>query len=553
MSSKRSVVEHPLDTPAMQNMVTAIEESTRATEKGIVRFVEPAQGSPLRRATSKRHHIVFGRRGSGKTSLLRKAAATLTLDRRPIAFIDLETFKSHTYPDVLLSVLITTFDEFSRWLKEAGRAPANKTSFWKRLFGTSPNRPPLGKEATAALVLRLDKQVADLNELLHSSDEAQVKKSTTQKGESTVGAEASIGLKKGPIGATAKGGKSKTVAHSIERSEQYTAKKIDFLLRHILDYQKIFRDLGILSEGDAFLILDDLYHIQRRDQPDLIDYFHRIAKNNRLWLKVGTIRHRTEWYRHGNPPMGMKLGDDADDIDLDLTLEKYSLTKTFLFDVLGAFADECRVDLEQVLAEGSRDRLVLASGGVTRDFLTIFRRSVEIAKERPASHARGPKIGAEDVNRASGDHDQTKRDELRRDVTDEKNESQAIESALARIVTFCTDHAKSNCFLVKKEDHEEYIQLIAELVDMRLIHLVRSRTSVGHRKGEAYIAYMLDLSQYTGERVKRDLTMAEFWTSDGEDQMRHVKNIYDPDSERTSPVEVKAPDTGKTPVETDRH
>jgi ABC-type molybdenum transport system ATPase subunit/photorepair protein PhrA len=37
--------------------------------------------------------LVFGRRGSGKSSLLRKAAADLTVDRRPIAFIDLETFK----------------------------------------------------------------------------------------------------------------------------------------------------------------------------------------------------------------------------------------------------------------------------------------------------------------------------------------------------------------------------------------------------------------------------------------------------------------------------
>jgi predicted NACHT family NTPase len=96
---------HPLDAEGVQQRVTAIEESTRATEQGVARFVEPAQGT-LRRAISKRHHIIFGRRGSGKTSLLRKAAAELTVDRRPIAFVDLEPFKGHAYPDVLLSVLI---------------------------------------------------------------------------------------------------------------------------------------------------------------------------------------------------------------------------------------------------------------------------------------------------------------------------------------------------------------------------------------------------------------------------------------------------------------
>ena len=186
----------------------------------------------------------------------------------------------------------------------------------------------------------------------------------------TAGAGIEIRAKSGPVGVTAKGGASKKVAESKQLSEEYKAQKIDFLLRHILDYQRIFRDLGVLSGGDAFLILDDLCHLQRKDQPDLIDYFHRIAKNNKLWVKIGTIRHRTEWYVHGNPPTGMKLGDDADDIDLDLTLEKYSLTKEFLFEVLGAFAKESGVVLDDILSDGARDRLVLASGGVARDFLT---------------------------------------------------------------------------------------------------------------------------------------------------------------------------------------
>src|SRR6266542_819187 len=82
----------------------AVEEAARAANTAKPRFVEPAQGT-LDRAKSRRHHIVFGRRGSGKTSLLAKAASELTIDRRPIAFVDLEPFKGHMYPDVLLSVL----------------------------------------------------------------------------------------------------------------------------------------------------------------------------------------------------------------------------------------------------------------------------------------------------------------------------------------------------------------------------------------------------------------------------------------------------------------
>lgn len=519
-------------------MITLIEESTRATEIGVARFVEPAQGT-LARATAKRHHIVFGRRGSGKTSLLRKAAAELTIDRRPIAFIDLEPFKGHTYPDVLLSVLIKTFSAFSDWLLKAGRNPASKTSFWQRLFGTKPKRPPLDKGKTEALVAQLQDQVRQLEELLHAQDNAKVTK-TSQASEATdtasqASAQLSFEAKGLHVGAGGKRSGSRSAKSSTQITESARRSKIDFLHRHILDYHRIFETMAELSGGDSFLFLDDLYHIHRRDQPDLIDYFHRIAKNHRLWVKIGTIRHRTDWYRHGDPPIGMKLGDEADDIDLDLTLEKYRLTKDFLFRVLEAFADECEVTLSNLLADATWDRLVLASGGVARDFLTIFRRAVDITRERESTKARGPRIGGEDVNRASGEHDQTKRDELRRDTDEERAK---IEAGLADVVSFCTEKAMSNCFLVQRDEHGDYMTQIGELVDMRLIHLIRSRISVGHRAGKAYVAYMLDLSQYTGDRKKRELTMIPFWEADGEDQLRLAKYIYEPTSQRDDEAQV---------------
>jgi len=115
-----------------------------------------------------------------------------------------------------------------------------------------------------------------------------------------------------------------------EVEQKFNRSKTDFIHRHILDYQRLFTELADLSNGDAYLFLDDLYHIRRSDQARVLDYFHRLAKDHMLWLKVGTIRHRTNWYFPGNPPIGMKIADDADEIDLDLTLEKYSLAKSFL-------------------------------------------------------------------------------------------------------------------------------------------------------------------------------------------------------------------------------
>jgi hypothetical protein len=135
-------------------------------------------------------------------------------------------------------------------------------------------------------------------------------------------------------------------------------------------------------------------------QHKLLDYSHRNAKDNHLWLKIGTIRHRSSWYIHGDPPIGLKLGDDADEIDLDLTLEKYSLAKEFLTKILKSF-------VPKILNDGAIDRLVIASGGVARDFLAIFRKAVDVARERGHDH-RGSKIGSEDVNIAAGEHEPSK-------------------------------------------------------------------------------------------------------------------------------------------------
>jgi hypothetical protein len=117
-----------LSSPEVDQLLVLCEEVTRATPEAARRFIEPAPGV-LSRAKSKQHNIIFGRRGSGKSSLLRKVAADLTIDRRPISFVDMETFKGHSYPDVLISVLIKSLHEFRHWLTGAATAPATKTSF----------------------------------------------------------------------------------------------------------------------------------------------------------------------------------------------------------------------------------------------------------------------------------------------------------------------------------------------------------------------------------------------------------------------------------------
>lgn len=148
-----------------------VKEVMRATPEGANRFIESAPGV-LSRAKAQQHSLVFGRRGSGKSSLLRKTAPDLTVDRRPIAFVDLETFKGHTFPDVLISVLIKTLSEYEQWLNSAATNPASKTLFWNRFFGAKPIRPPFNKLKTKELRGELKNIIHDLETQLMASEKS---------------------------------------------------------------------------------------------------------------------------------------------------------------------------------------------------------------------------------------------------------------------------------------------------------------------------------------------------------------------------------------------
>jgi hypothetical protein len=225
----------------------------------------------------------------------------------------------------------------------------------------------------------------------------------------------------------------------------------------------------------------------------------------------------------------MKLGDDADEIDLDVTLEKYDLTKRFLLRILEGLSRSANVDLSSILAEGARDRLVLASGGVARDFLTIFRRSIDIARERLQGRGvlnRGTKIGAEDVNLAAGEYDKFKREDFERDT--QSTDRDELLGTLSTVSTFCLQKSNTNCLLLLKDAADDFAYNIHELVDLKFLHQVRSRVTVRDEPGQLYEAYMLDLSQYTGERKRRGLDMVEFWKADASDTLRRRSLVLNP-------------------------
>lgn len=155
---------------------------------------------------------------------------------------------------------------------------------------------------------------------------------------------------------------------------------------------------------------------------------------------------------------------------------------------------------------------------------SIFRRSVVVARERGGG-PRGEKVGVEDVNVAAGEYDATKREDFKRDTLDDTS---PLDGEFQRIRVFCLERNNTNCFLLDKEQQHVEVDLIHELVDLKLVHLVRSRVTVSGKRGRIYEAYMLDLSQYAGSRKRRELQIVEFWKPDSAEALRRLSLIYTP-------------------------
>src|SRR5438034_326087 len=267
-----------------------VEEAARSTDEGIKHFIEPAPGT-LRRATSRRHHIIFGRRGSGKSSLLRKAAADLTTARRPIAYVNLEAFKGNSYPDVLLSVLISAFQKFNAWLHTTALRAAERVPFWQRLqrlLKIHAPRAPSRDESVAEVSLCLQSQIDALENELQAADAAELSLTTGTLESVETLARAGGRIISPAVSASAEQKVSSAASRNERVQEQFRRSKIDFLRHHVMEYQRTLRAIAQLSSGDSYLLLDDLYHLRREDQPQVIDYFHRMAQDHDLWLKSGT-------------------------------------------------------------------------------------------------------------------------------------------------------------------------------------------------------------------------------------------------------------------------
>jgi hypothetical protein len=275
---------------------------------------------------------------------------------------------------------------------------------------------------------------------------------------------------------------------------------------------------SILREGllRVNIYIDDFYFFPIAAQPNLLDYAFGLLRDCDGWLKIASIERLTRTFEPSSKA-GLEIPHDASKIDLDRTLEDPAAAQGFLEHMLSNYTAAAGVGTPSSIAKRQAlGRLVLASGGVPRDYLNLFASSIVQARR---SRANAKEVGREDVAVAAGGAARGKKRDLEQDVSSD------IASSLLYALDRLSKKVKGDGFAYFRVDlidkPEKGYELLGQLADLRFVHLVQATLSDQHKGGVKYEVYILDLSEYSDVRVKRGLQVLEledgqwYWRQSG--------------------------------------
>lgn len=453
----------------IKKLVTCIEENLRASTWSGLTFVDSRHHRA--RLVSKQNHVVFGRRGAGKTSLL----SSIRIPGEFVhMYLNLEDYKDITFPNIVIRVLT----ELLSFLEST----AASTYSWYHLWRRTPRR----------LRQKLRQTCDELARSLHEPDQEMEEISEKEASQQEI----SASTKMHGMGAAGKGKRDR----SREVKKKVPKSKIDQLRVELTEYKRLLQEVSdCLGDKSIFLLLDDFYFIPKSTQPEFVDYFHRLTKGTALFLKIATIKHRSKLYRRQREQyIGVELGHDIFEIDMDYTLDNVEELQSFMKQLLtnAIQASSAAIQIDDLFAGDGFAQLCLASGGVPRDFLALF---VSLANRASVP---GQAIGKVQVTDAALSTTSSKLESMKKDSGDEDS---VLQDCLSRIKRYVYDEKRTNAFLIPRDDLDADAlgrQVIRELVDLRLIHLVDHNTSKAPTDGRRYEAYILDICLYDNSRPR---------------------------------------------------
>lgn len=433
--------------------------------------------------------IVYGRRGTGKTHLLKVLALSdrWKLRRTSIVYIDTRTLgSSEQFTDPTLQLGLRCFSLFQDISLEIARA------LRKEIFSDS------GEGDFASAVRWLD----EFERLLTEPIAKATKKSEARSRRAKMVSEDQLGFNLGIRNLDLKADLKSNKSAEGSISEEFDFSQSDKVV--FPELQGALREVLSALDLDLLVLIDEWQQIPRDLQPYLAEFIKRaFFPISNVVFKIAALEYRSSFgvplTGGGGGALGFELGADISanlDIDDYYVLDREPKRVAELFaDVLyrhlefdfGSYLfdqyEVCNGEgliREMFASEDAFRELVRAAEGVVRDLINIFSKSAANAR------ARGRKtIDRQAVTRAAQEwFESDKVKELPGDLV----------QLLLRIVSEVIGRRKARTFMLRRdlEKHES----IQRLFDARVLHVVRRGYADKDNPGARYNIYSIDYGAY---------------------------------------------------------
>jgi hypothetical protein len=434
------------------------------------------------------HHIIYGRRGTGKTHTLRRLERRVRANGGAAVYIDLRTIGSETatygdqtipLPSRATTLLVDVVNEIHEGIYEL---IIEDNRFRGNLDDLGPALDSLAEAATEVRI--------------KGSTETEVTGRHTQETGRKSELKASLGLSSASLSGSAsrtESDRSESTQRRLERGDE----RFHIVFGRLGSaFRKVAKALG---DHGFWLFLDEWLAVPSELQPFLADMLRRnLFSVPGMTVKIGSIERRSRFLESqpsGNY-IGIELGADTAaplDIDEYLTFSQgISHAKAFFAELLFRHAGRSTTIyngrtqfpsasdfVNMAFSDGAFTRLVEGSEGLPRDALQIAERCAALAVDK--------QITVSNVNNACTSYFLLSKEGLL---------SRRATGALAEIVERCLE-AESRLIALRRPNQSR-TEVIAELYDQRLIHKRGQGITLPDKPlGNRYDMFLVDLGCFT--------------------------------------------------------
>lgn len=478
----------------VSDLIRIIQENLRIQKSGAEKIQYIDSSGMLAAVGTRQNHVIFARRGCGKTLLLETSESILPKTTLAV-YINCEDYKNHSFPNVIIEILNSAL------LKIEEKIP-------RRWF--------IFRNTKAKKII--ENIISDLSKLRSSPDEQnQLVKETSQRN-AMIGAQVEIKS----IGPNASLSADSGTKEEVEKTYSVYDNKKERLTNALPDIKRKLRDFFDAYSGirNIYLHIDDFYHLPRDLHPYVADYIHRFCKDLPIYFKIATLRHAsTLFIERKGQPIGAQERNDFQPLDIDFTLEEFKKTEEQIkriFYKYGELAGGNEQDINNLFKGDGLRRLILAGGGVPRDCLSLFLEAMNHVLDDPDS-----RISKDEIRNLSLSNHERRMRELKEDS--QKDEATFLIRGIYAIREFCFGE-KSNIFVVSEkllQDNENIQKLINRLSDLKIIHTVQTAFSHKSQQGTTFRAFMIDIGYYANMRkLHGKMNEIDLAASDAKEKIR---------------------------------